>query len=83
MTDYFVLCSVGSDVQARVVADAVMDGISDRETVSHMEGYETGHWILIDCFGVICHIFRPDVREFYGLERLWGDAPREEYPDGE
>jgi len=82
ITDYFVICSVGSDVQARVVADAVLDGLKDRRTVSHIEGYETGRWILIDCFNVVLHIFRPEVREYYGLERLWGDAAREEFPDG-
>ncbi len=82
VTDYFVICSVGSDVQARVVADAVMEGLKDRAVISHVEGYETGRWILIDCFEVVVHVFRPDVRSFYGLERLWGDAPREEYHDG-
>jgi len=81
VTDYFVLCSVGSDIQARVVADSVKEGVPGTETISHVEGYETGRWILMDCYGVILHIFRPEVREFYGLERLWGDAPREEYPD--
>ena len=82
VTDYFVICSVGSDVQARVVADTVLDGLKDRRVVSHVEGYERGSWILIDCFSVVLHIFNPEVREYYGLERLWGDAPREEYPDG-
>ena len=82
MTDYFLICSAGSDVQARVIADAVLEGLDESGAVSHVEGYEAGRWVLIDCFGVILHIFRPDVREFYGLERLWGDAPREEYRDG-
>jgi ribosome-associated protein len=81
VTDYFVICSVGSDTQARVVADAVMEGLSEKDVISHVEGYETARWILIDCYSVLLHIFRPEVREFYGLERLWGDAPREEYPD--
>jgi ribosome-associated protein len=81
VTDYFVICSVGSDVQARVVADAVVEGFRGTGVVSHVEGYESGRWILIDCFGVVLHVFRPEVREFYGLERLWGDAPREEFAD--
>ena len=81
-TDYFVLCSVESDIQARVVADAV-DEYLDGAGLSHrVEGYETGRWILIDCFAVVLHVFRPEVREFYGLERLWGDAPREVFEDG-
>ena len=82
ITDYFLICSAGSDVQARVIAEAVLEGLDESGTVSHIEGYEAARWILIDCYGVIVHIFRPEVREFYGLERLWGDAPREEFPDG-
>ena len=82
VTDYFVICSVGSDVQARVVADAVIDGLKNRRVISHVEGYEAGGWILIDCYSVVLHIFHPEIREYYGLERLWGDAVREEYPNG-
>lgn len=82
VTDYFVICSVGSDVQGRVIADVVIDGLKEREAILHVEGFESARWILIDCFDVVLHIFRPEVRSFYGLERLWGDAPREEYPNG-
>ncbi|HUV36797.1 MAG TPA: ribosome silencing factor [Patescibacteria group bacterium] len=82
VTDYFVICSVGSDVQARVVAGAVIEGLKERAVILHVEGYESARWILIDCFDVVLHVFRPEVRSFYGLERLWGDAPREEYPNG-
>jgi len=81
VTDYFLICSAGSGVHAQTIADAVLEGIDSKGVVSHVEGYETARWILIDCFGVILHIFRPDIREYYGLERLWGDAPREEFPD--
>lgn len=82
MTDYFVICSAGSDVHAKVIADAVLDGLHDGKYVSHVEGLEAARWILIDCFGVVVHIFRPEARDFYSLEKLWGDAPREEFPDG-
>jgi ribosome-associated protein len=82
VTDYFVICSAGSAIQARVVADAVLEGLKGKRVVSHVEGYESGRWILIDCYGVVLHIFHPEVREYYGLERLWGDAAREEFPDG-
>lgn len=83
MADYFLICSAGSDVQARVIADAILDGLNSSGTVSHVEGLEASRWILIDCYGVVVHIFRPETRAFYGLERLWGDAPREEYTDGD
>lgn len=81
ITDYFLICSAGSDVHAQTIADAVIEGLDSSGVVSHVEGYETARWILIDCFGVVLHVFRPEVREYYGLERLWGDAPREEYAD--
>jgi ribosome-associated protein len=81
VTDYFLICSAGSDVHAQTIAEAVLEKLDSSGVVSHVEGYETGHWILIDCYGVVLHIFRPEVREHYGLERLWGDAPREEFPD--
>ncbi len=82
LADYFVICSVGSDVQARVVADAVLEGLKKQGYISHVEGYDSARWILIDCYAVVLHIFSPEVREFYSLERLWGDAPREDFPDG-
>jgi ribosome-associated protein len=82
VADYFVICSVGSDRQARVVADAVVEGLKGKDVVLHVEGYETARWILIDCLRVVLHIFIPVVRDYYGLERLWGDALREEFPDG-
>lgn len=82
MADYFVICSAGSDVQAKVIAEAVVEGLHDGRHVSHVEGLEAARWILIDCFGVVVHIFRPEARAFYSLEKLWGDAPREEFPNG-
>lgn len=82
VTDYFIICSVGSEIQAKVVADAVIEGMKEKGIVTHIEGYESARWILIDCFEVVLHIFRPEIRDFYGLERLWGDAPREEYTEG-
>ena len=81
ITDYFLVCSAGSDVQARVIADAVLEGLGDGNPVSHVEGLESARWVLIDCYGVIVHIFLPEVREHYALESLWGDAPREEFSD--
>ena len=83
VTDYFLICSAGSDVQAQVIADSVVESMDKAGQVSHVEGYQAARWILVDCFSVIVHVFRPEVREYYGLERLWGDAPREEFPDEE
>ncbi len=81
-TDYFVISTAESDIHARVLADEVIGELKGKKVPFQMEGYESGRWILIDCYRVILHIFSPRLREFYDLERLWGDAPREEFPDG-
>lgn len=82
ITDYFIICSVFSDIQARVVADAVAQDLKSKGIAYNVEGYEAPRWILVDCFSVVLHIFQPQAREFYALEKFWGDAPREEFPDG-
>lgn len=83
MADYFLVCSAGSEVQARVIAEAILDSLSDSGIKCSVEGLEGSRWILIDCYAVVVHVFLPEAREFYGLERLWGDAPREEFSDDE
>lgn len=74
--DYFVICSADSDVQVKAIADEVDNelrkiGIKP----NHSEGYNALQWILIDYFDVIVHVFHKDAREYYNLEKLWGDAP--------
>jgi ribosome-associated protein len=83
MADYFLVCSAGSEVQARVIAEAILDALGDSGVKCSVEGLEGSRWILIDCYSVVVHVFLPETREFYGLERLWGDAPREEFSDDE
>ena len=81
-TDYFLVCSGGNARQRRAIADAVMDTVaSGGSKPAHVEGYERSEWILIDYFDFIVHIFAPDTRHFYGLERLWGNAERVEIPN--
>jgi ribosome-associated protein len=81
ITDYFLISSVASNVQARVVADVIVEKLKSRGQPFYVEGYDSPHWILVDSFSMVFHIFQPDVREFYALEKFWGDAPREEFPD--
>ncbi|TET77958.1 ribosome silencing factor [candidate division TA06 bacterium] len=77
ITDYFVICSVTSDVQGRAVADNVQEELSKSGAdVWFVEGYEHAKWILLDYVDVVVHIFEEETRDFYGLDRLWGDAPR-------
>lgn len=47
----------------------------------HVEGYQIGYWALLDYGDVVVHVFREDERNFYGLERLWGDAPEVEFEE--
>lgn len=81
-TEYFVVCSAQSDAQLRAVADAVVDGLAARKhKVWHAEGYDSGSWILLDYVHVVVHVFLPESRAHYALERLWGDAPVETVGD--
>ena len=75
MADYFVLATAGSDRQAQALADAVEATLKaeGRRPLS-VEGYSSP-WILVDYGDVVFHIFHDEARRFYGLERLWGDAP--------
>jgi ribosome-associated protein len=82
MTDFFVICSGTSDVQVKAIADAIITGCKDDKIkVSHVEGLDSRSWVLIDLIDIVVHIFQPDVRKYYQLERLWGDAKVERYTD--
>ncbi len=75
-TDYFLICTANSDVHARALADTLAR-TADTAGLDRprLEGRDTAEWILIDFFDVVVHIFRQDSREYYKLEKLWGDAP--------
>jgi len=76
-TDFFVLCSGLNPRQVKAIADSVEDTLrATRVRPAHTEGYDRAEWILMDFFSFIVHIFTPQTRAFYGLERLWGDAER-------
>ncbi len=82
MTDYFVVCSVDSDTQARAVADEIKnESLEKGETSVRKEGYSEGRWILLDYMDVVVHVFHKEMREFYNLEKLWGDAKIEYVSD--
>jgi ribosome-associated protein len=80
-TDFFVICSGSNPRQIRAIADSVMAALGeDGVKPAHVEGYERSEWVLVDYFDFIVHIFAPETRLFYGLERLWGNAERVEVP---
>jgi ribosome-associated protein len=75
-TDFFVICSGRSDVHIKAIADNVVDVLKSKGVrVWHKEGYESRRWVLLDYVDVVVHVFRPETREYYALERLWADAP--------
>ena len=81
-TDFFVLCSGQNTRQVQAIADAVEQALRARGVrPSHIEGYNRAEWILMDFFTFIVHVFTPQTRAFYSLERLWGDAERIEVSD--
>jgi len=79
--DYFLICSGGNPRQIRAIADAIMEALAaGGARPAHVEGYQRSEWILLDYFDFIVHIFGPETRLFYSLERLWGNAERVEIP---
>lgn len=76
-TDYFVICHGSSSRQVLAIADAIEERLFDegRRKPKHVEGRRVADWILLDFIDVVVHVFVDEKRGFYGLERLWGDAP--------
>ena len=75
ITDFFVICSADSDTHVKAIADAISSGMEKLgHAVWHNEGYSHLNWVLLDYVDVVAHIFRKEIRTFYNLERLWGDA---------
>jgi ribosome-associated protein len=75
-TDYFVIASGTSDAHVRGIAESVMDKMGRRGfRTHHVEGVVGGRWVLLDFVDFVVHLFHPETRAFYQLERLWNDAP--------
>lgn len=75
VADYFVICTGNSKVHVQAIADRVLERF--KEEGCHrpsVEGYEGATWVVLDCGAVVVHVFQEDLRVYYGLERLWGDA---------
>lgn len=75
-TDYFVICSADSDTQVKAIADEIDKSLRDDGIKCwHKEGYMALSWVLLDYVDVVVHVFKKEAREFYNIEKLWGDAP--------
>jgi len=83
ITDYFVICSGGSNIHVETIAEWIVSGIG-RKGISplNIEGQKPARWILIDYVGVIAHVFYEPIRKFYGLEKLWAEGRKIKFPEG-
>ena len=77
IADYFLIASAQNQLQAQALSDALCDKAAELgEELLRIEGLREGNWVLLDFGNVVVHIFKKDIRDFYGLERLWADAER-------
>lgn len=73
-TDYFLICHGSNERQVQAIARGIKDKLEEEGiTVHRLEGFEQGRWILVDLGDIVCHIFHQEERNYYHLERLWGD----------
>jgi ribosome-associated protein len=76
IADYFVICHANSDRQVQSIAREMADQAGQAGyDVKRLEGFDAARWVLVDMGDVVAHVFHKDERQFYNLERLWGDAP--------
>lgn len=77
MADYFIIASAGSSSQLKAISDAVDQKLFELGIrLRHMEGTVNSGWVLLDFGSIIVHLFTKEQREFYNLERIWGDAEK-------
>ncbi len=82
-TDFFLIATGRSDTHVTALAEQLLAGLQEEGVrPTSMEGLRGGRWVLADYFDFVVHLFQPAVREFYQLERLWGDAPVRRYAAG-
>jgi ribosome-associated protein len=80
VADKFIICSAASSTQVKAIADHIEDQLIEQGVKPlRKEGAREGRWILLDYGDVVAHVFVEEERVFYNLERLWGDAPSENY----
>lgn len=77
MTDYFVIADAETEVQVRAITSGIQERLREHGVeVARREGWEDARWVLLDLGDTVVHVFRTEDREYYDLERLWGDAPK-------
>ena len=79
LTDYFIICHGTSEPQIKAIVDNIRKGTSYKPR--HLEGYENKKWVLLDYFDIIVHVFDKKEREYYSVENIWADVPKQEFND--
>ena len=79
ITDEFVICSSDTNIQVKAIADSIRKNTYYKPV--RIEGYEHLNWVLLDYIDVIVHVFKTSERNYYNIEKLWGDAPTKEFND--
>ena len=79
LTDYFIICHGSSGPQIKAIVDNIRKGTSFKPR--HLEGYENKKWVLLDYFDIIVHVFDEKEREYYSVENIWADVPKQEFND--
>lgn len=74
--DYFIVCSANSNTQVKAISNSIQKfvGKQGQEKAWHVEGESVAEWVLLDYVNIVVHVFQKQVREFYDIESLWGDA---------
>lgn len=82
ITDFFVICTGASDTQVKAISTNIENELK-KEAIRpwHREGLTSLNWVLLDYIDVVAHVFLPEIRDFYSLERIWGDAEKIEVTD--
>ena len=79
ITDEFVICSSDTNIQVKAIADSIRKNTYYKPV--RIEGYEHLNWVLLDYIDVIVHVFKTSERNYYNIEKLWGDATTREFID--
>ena len=74
--DYFVICNGNSNTQVTAIVNSVQKTVSKeiKDKPWHVEGMENAEWVLMDYVNIVVHVFQKNIREYYNIESLWGDA---------
>ncbi len=77
VADFFLICSGRTPLQVKAVAEGIREGMAGEGfRTRHVEGIRRGRWALLDYGDLVIHVFQQEDREYYSLDRLWGDAER-------